>query len=447
MSYLDLLGSLFEGNRKNVAAAGTFTNSPLVDYTRISPNKTVNRSHVIDTITIHCYVGQVSVENAGAWFAKTTTAASCNYVIGSDGRIGLIVEEKDRSWCSSNKENDHRAITIECASDKTHPYAVNAAVYESLIDLCADICKRNGIKQLLWKGDKSLIGQIQLQNMTVHRWFKNKACPGDYLYSRHSEIAAKVNAILNPSPGQQVQSSGFMYCVQTGAFSKEQNAKNMAGTLKAKGFDTYITKQDGFWKVQVGAYSKKMNATNMQTKLKAAGYDSIIAIKQSDRPSVQGGSTATVTPAPAPVVTPTPTPAPAPAPAPKKTAQEVAQEIAKGIGNWGVGGTRKAKLEAQGYNYREVQDMVNAIIKGQKASGTTTTATKPTKKAGLAVKLSSTPLYTSSTAKNAIAKKSGTYYLWDTKVLNGRIRITNRASNAGNASQVTGWVRTSDIGL
>lgn len=108
----------------------------------------------------------------------------------------MYVEEKDRSWCSSNAANDNRAITIEVASDTTHPYAVNSAAYAALLNLLTDICKRNGIKQLLWKADKSLIGQPDKQNMTVHRWFANKACPGDYLYNRHSEIAAEVNKRL-----------------------------------------------------------------------------------------------------------------------------------------------------------------------------------------------------------------------------------------------------------
>lgn len=174
-----------------------YTNSPLVNYTKISPNKSVNRNHVIDTITIHCYVGQVSVENAGAWFAKTSTQASCNYVIGTDGRVGLIVEEKDRSWCSSNAANDHRAVTIECASDKVHPYTVNDKVYTSLINLVADICKRNNIKKLVWSTNKTdRVNHNNGCNMTVHRDYKNKACPGEYLYNRHGEIAEKVNAKL-----------------------------------------------------------------------------------------------------------------------------------------------------------------------------------------------------------------------------------------------------------
>lgn len=173
------------------------SNSSLVNYTKISPNRTSPRTHAIDTITIHCVVGQLSVETMGNMFAQSSYQASCNYAIGTDGRIALIVDEKDRSWCSSNKANDHRAITIECASDLTHPYAVNAKVYESLINLLADICKRNNIKELKWKGDKSLIGKIDKQNMTVHRWFANKACPGDYLYNRHGQIAAEVNKKLS----------------------------------------------------------------------------------------------------------------------------------------------------------------------------------------------------------------------------------------------------------
>lgn len=173
------------------------SNSPLVDYRKISPNKTSPRNHKIDTITIHCYVGQASVESMGAWFAEETARCSCNYGIGEDGRIALIVDEGDRSWCSSNKANDHRAITIECASDRTAPYTINDKVYKSLIELCADICKRNNIKQLKWKADESLIGQVDKQNMTVHRWFANKSCPGDYIYERYGQIAKEVNEKLN----------------------------------------------------------------------------------------------------------------------------------------------------------------------------------------------------------------------------------------------------------
>lgn len=172
------------------------SNSSLISYVKISPNRTSPRNHVIDTVTIHCVVGQCSIETLGDIFSPTSKQASSNYGIGPDGRIGMYVEESDRSWCSSNAANDNRAITIEVASDTYHPYKVTDKAYKALIELLADICKRNNIKQLLWKADKSLIGQVDKQNMTVHRWFANKSCPGDYLYNLHEQIAKEVNAKL-----------------------------------------------------------------------------------------------------------------------------------------------------------------------------------------------------------------------------------------------------------
>lgn len=179
-----------------------YTNSPLVDYTRISPNRTPNRTHVIDTITIHCVVGQCSVETLGAIFAPSTRQASSNYGIGYDGRIGMYVEEKDRSWCSSSASNDHRAITIEVASDTYHPYAVNDKAYAALLNLVTDICRRNGIKKLVWSTNKNeRVNHLNGCNMTVHRDYANKSCPGDYLYNRHGKIAAEVNKRLGATGG------------------------------------------------------------------------------------------------------------------------------------------------------------------------------------------------------------------------------------------------------
>ena len=176
------------------------SNSPLATYKKISPNKTSPRNHKIDTISIHCAVGQLTAKEIlnVSHFVKydSTKGASCNYAIGRDGSIGIGVDEKDRSWCTSSKSNDHRAITIEVASDLNHPYKVTDKAYSALIELLVDICKRNGIKELKWKSDKSLIGKVSEQNMTVHRWFANKACPGEYLYSRHGAIAKTVNERL-----------------------------------------------------------------------------------------------------------------------------------------------------------------------------------------------------------------------------------------------------------
>lgn len=173
------------------------SNSPLATYTRITKNKTSPRNHAIDTITIHCIVGQWTAKQGCDYFATTDRQCSANYVVGKDGSIGLSVDEKDRSWCSSNGTNDNRAITIEVASDTTHPYAVTAKAYAALLDLVTDICKRNRIKKLVWSTNKNdRVNHRNGCNMTVHRDFANKACPGEYLYSRHGEIAAEVNRRL-----------------------------------------------------------------------------------------------------------------------------------------------------------------------------------------------------------------------------------------------------------
>ena len=174
-----------------------YTNSPLVSYTKISPNRTKNRNHAIDTITIHCVVGQCSVQTLGNIFAPTSRRASSNYGVGYDGKIGMYVEEKDRSWCSSSSVNDNRAVTIEVASDTSEPYAVNQKAYASLLNLVTDICKRNGIKKLIWSKNKNeRVNHLNGCNMTVHRDYANKSCPGTYLYNKHGEIAAEVNKRL-----------------------------------------------------------------------------------------------------------------------------------------------------------------------------------------------------------------------------------------------------------
>ena len=181
-----------------------YTNSPLVAYTKLSPNHSGQRTHSIDRITPHCVVGQATAERICECFISPDRQASCNYGIGTDGRVSLCVEEKNRSWCSSSRENDQRAITIECASDTSAPYAMNSKVYESLIKLCTDICQRNGKKKLLWLADKTktlnYVPKADEMVLTVHRWFANKSCPGDWLYSRLSDLAAKVTAALGSTP-------------------------------------------------------------------------------------------------------------------------------------------------------------------------------------------------------------------------------------------------------
>lgn len=176
-------------------------NSPLVSHTEISPNRTSPRNHKIDTITIHCTAGHIDVRALGKIFAAPARMASSNYGIDDEGHIALYVDETDRSWCSSNADNDNRAVTIEVSSDYKAPYSITDAAFSSLVYLVADICKRNGIQKLRWFHDKGLVGKEDTtgqlrQNMTIHKWFAKKDCPGQYLEERMFEIAAKVNALL-----------------------------------------------------------------------------------------------------------------------------------------------------------------------------------------------------------------------------------------------------------
>ena len=180
------------------------SNSPLVRYAKMSPNHSGKRTHAIDRITPHCAVVQCDVGALGELFSKASRQASSNYGIGTDGQIGMFVEECNRSWCSSDEANDQRAVTIECASDATEPYAMRDAVYQSLIYLCTDICRRNGKTKLLWFGDKEkTLGYTPKPDemvLTVHRWFANKSCPGDWLYSRLGDLADKVTKLLADTP-------------------------------------------------------------------------------------------------------------------------------------------------------------------------------------------------------------------------------------------------------
>lgn len=184
-------------------------NSSLVDCVVMSPNHSGKRTHAVDRITPHCVVGQATAERIGQIFIPTKKEASCNYGIGKDGRVCLIVDEDNRSWCSSSPSNDQRAITIECASDETPPYAFNDAVYDKLIKLCADICKRYGKTKLIWIENKkealSYKPKEDEMQLTVHRWFANKDCPGDWMYERMGDLAMKVTNQLSVKPIPPVQ--------------------------------------------------------------------------------------------------------------------------------------------------------------------------------------------------------------------------------------------------
>lgn len=236
----------------------TYTNSPLVDYTRISPHRGSRNGHVIDTITIHCAAAQAAVETLGSLFQ--TKQASANYGIGADGRVGMYVEEKDRSWCTSNNANDARAVTIEVACDNRHPYAVKDAVYKKLITLVADICKRNGIAKLVWSTDKyDRMNHKGGCNMTVHRDYENKACPGQWLYERHGQIAAEVNKRLTED--EEMVRWNKIEDVPEGFYRDTVKQLMQDGIIKGKGNGVIDLTED---MLRVTIYNKRMIETMLE---------------------------------------------------------------------------------------------------------------------------------------------------------------------------------------
>ena len=260
------------------------SNSPLVDFTRISPNSTNPRNHKIDTIIIHHMAGNLSVESCGAGFADPARQASSNYAIGSDGRVGMYVSEDNRSWCSSNREVDHRGISIEVANDSGAPdWHVSDKALAKLIDLCTDICQRNGISQLNFTGDKT-------GNLVMHKYFAATECPGPYLGSKFPYIAQEVNARLGVAERPQTpatsETTENTYRVQIGAYSSQAGAEWRRKQAEAAGFDAYVIQvNDILWRVQVGSYADKTDAKILQEKLQTAGLSGTI--------TTQGGNPTT----------------------------------------------------------------------------------------------------------------------------------------------------------
>ena len=215
------------------------SNSPLVNYTKISPNSSNPRNKPITKITIHHVAGNLTVETMGNVFAPASRKASSNYGADNKGRIGMYVEEKNRAWTSSSSDNDNQAVTIEVANITGAPdWKVSDIALNKTIDLCVDICKRNNIKRLNFTGDKT-------GNLTMHKMFANTSCPGPYLESKFPYIAEMVNKRLNSQPvvNPTPQPTQILYKVQTGAFSNKKNAEALADRLKKLGFETYIVSE------------------------------------------------------------------------------------------------------------------------------------------------------------------------------------------------------------
>lgn len=273
-----------------------------------SPNHSGRRTKKLAIITPHIIVGMATMSSLGNMFSKTSRGASCNYGVCVDGIVG-IVDENNRSWCSSSEWNDQQAITIEVASTTTDPFVVTNDCFNMLVDLCVDICRRNGFKRMINSSSLAdLKNKLNTKSddtviLSKHNFYANKSCPGRYLGSKFDELAQLVTMRLGNI--------------------KEDNT-NKGGNI--------------VYKVQVGSFSSKANADAMVQRLKRAGFDAIIKTE-----------TVGVSQAPKPTVTP------------KKSIQEIAREVING--KWGNGDVRKQRLASAGYNYAEVQKEVNKLLR------------------------------------------------------------------------------------
>lgn len=242
-----------------------YTNSPLATYTRLSPHHSGQRTHAIDRITPHCIVGQWTAKQGVDYFATTDRDCSANYVVGKDGDIALGVEEKNRSWCSSSNANDQRAITIECASDTTAPYAFTTACYNGLVKLCVDICKRNGKKKLLWLKTLNATNNYSPKSdemlLSVHRWFANKSCPGDWMFARMQDLADKVTAqlggtVVSTPSTNKLPACPFLVKVIIDDLNIRKTAgmgDNLTGKYTGKGVFTIVETSNGWGRLKSGA--------------------------------------------------------------------------------------------------------------------------------------------------------------------------------------------------
>lgn len=325
------------------------SNSSLVNYTRISPNRNSPRNQPISKITVHHMAGNLSVETCGSVFAPSSRQASANYGIGSDGRVGMYVEEKDRSWASSSSWNDNRAVTIEVANDQIGGnWHVSDAAWSKLVELCVDICRRNGMKSLTWTGDKN-------GSLTCHYMFAATSCPGPYLKSRMAELAQTVTARLG---GASAPATSGGSSAPSGSVTDLAN-RVIAGEFgngdarKAALGDRYDEVQaevnrilgaggssSGGSSVDIDQLARDVIAGkygNGEARKAALGSNYAAVQARVNEMLGAGGSTGG-----------------------GKSIDQLAREVIRG--DWGNGADRKNRLTAAGYDYAAVQARVNQLL-------------------------------------------------------------------------------------
>lgn len=394
------------------------SNSGLVSYTRLSPNCSSRGGQKIRKITPHHMAGNLSVETCGSVFAPTSRQASSNYGVGSDGRIALYVDESKRAWTSSNAANDKQAVTIEVANDQIGGnWHVSDKAFESLVNLCVDICKRNGMTGIKWTGDAS-------GTLTNHDMFVATNCCGPYLKRRMPELCDEVNKRLGspgytPSAPQTPAVSGGSpgtgfggaYVCNAAAGSNVRTAPSLSGQIVAAYSEGQTVILDDWYKSADGyIWGRYTGASSGQKRYVAVG-------KATGKPEAddiwikRGAGVASS----------------------KKTAEQVANEIVQGVGGWGDYPERKSKLEAAGYDYPEVQALVN------KKLGVGTPSTSSSSTSSQAIKVGSTVRVTNPVDYNGThLAVSGTYTVMEAK--GDRIVI-------GRSGVVTAAIKRSNLAL
>lgn len=291
-------------------------------------SKSSTRTEVVSKITIHHMAGNIAADDCARMHRDSKVQASANYYIGSDGTICAGVSEDRRAWTSASVWNDQRAITIEVANSTKEPtWQISDEAYQSCIKLCADICKRYNITP---KYDGTKNGTL-----TCHCFYTATACPGPYVKNLletkqiEKDIKAKIKDEVKPEPDTA------LYRVQTGAFLIKANADKHNTKVRNAGFTTYVVQIGKLYKIQVGAFKQRDNADKLLKELQSKGFDGFI--------TTESGTAVEIRPA-------------------LREPTEVAKEIIAGKGNWGTGTTRKKRLEAAGYNYSEIQHIINKLL-------------------------------------------------------------------------------------
>lgn len=359
------------------------SNSSLVNYTRISPNSTNPRKDTIKKITIHHAAGNCSVETLGGIFAPTSRRASANYGIGSDGRVGMYVEECNRAWTSGNADNDNQAITIEVANDRGEPdWHVSDKALAKLIELCVDICKRNDIEELVFTGDAR-------GNLTMHSMFEPTRCPGEYLKSKFPYIASEVNKRLKPTPtyvgyldtASSTTVTGWAWnSIDDTALKVELKVYRNGQVVRTFNANANVYRAD----LKAAGKGNGSHGFNTNINFNGLGYGTFVIKAFVNGVQLRNEKTVVIE-------------------APKATA------------------TPKPSVNVSTSNV--------SVSAGQKLT------------------LKKVKLYSTSTSTKDCGTVTGTYYIWSASVENGRVRITNSPSRVGVNGQVTGFVNVSDIGV